>query len=170
MLPLTSIKWYLNLNATWAYSLKCLSLPFLCLCLSFACVSKVLGVLTPPSRSQYALTLKHTCTKPPPTSTNTHEPGVNRTQGNHPSHHVLQKKCTGYPLWVNASQNSYYCPPSITSYCFWDYYLAMISEGTMKTAGTGSSGNWVGSPTFSLPQGGFLSGEIFQHDGNTGAL
>lgn len=34
----------------------------------------------------------------------------------------------------------------------------------MKTASTGSSG----SPTFSLPKGGFLTGEMIQHDGNTG--
>lgn len=40
--------------------------------------------------------------------------------------------------------------PSITSYCFAGDYLVMISEGAVKkTARTGSSGNWLGSPTFS---------------------
>lgn len=38
----------------------------------------------------------------------------------------------------------------------------------MKTVSTGSSGNLLGSPTFSPPEGGFLTGEIIQHDGNTG--
>lgn len=39
--------------------------------------------------------------------------------------------------------------PSITSYCFVGDYLVMISGGAVKTARTGSSGNWLGSPTFS---------------------
>lgn len=46
-----------------------------------------------------------------------------------------------------------------------DNYLAMISEGAVKT---GSAGNAVGSPAFSPPEGGFLTGEIIQRDRSSG--
>lgn len=49
-----------------------------------------------------------------------------------------------------------------------DNYLAMISEGAVKTGSGGSSGNTAGSPTFSPPEGGFLTGEIIQRDRRSG--
>lgn len=39
----------------------------------------------------------------------------------------------------------------LTSYCSSDYYLVMISEGAVKTASTGRTGNWLGSSTFTHP-------------------
>lgn len=49
-----------------------------------------------------------------------------------------------------------------------DNYLAMISKGAMKTGSAGRSGKALGSPTFSPPGGGFLTGEIIQLDRNSG--
>lgn len=45
-----------------------------------------------------------------------------------------------------------------------DNYLATISEGAVKTGSAGRSGKALGSPTFSPPGGGFLTGEIIQRD------
>lgn len=59
-------------------------------------------------------------------------------------------------------------PQYLTSYCFSDDYLAVINEGAMKTGSTGSKGNWLGSPTSNRPEGGFLTGDIIQRDGNMG--
>lgn len=49
-----------------------------------------------------------------------------------------------------------------------DNYLAKISEGAVKTGSAGRSGNALGSPTFSPPGGGFLTGEIIQRDRDSG--
>lgn len=45
-----------------------------------------------------------------------------------------------------------------------DNYLAKISEGAVKTGSAESWGNTPGSPTFSPPEGAFLTGEIIQGD------
>lgn len=50
-----------------------------------------------------------------------------------------------------------------------DNYLAMISEGAVKTgSGGGGSGSTAGSPTFSPPEGGFLTAEMIQCDRRSG--
>lgn len=140
--------------------------------LSFACECTVLEVLIHRVSAQIPVcphSKAHVHKTPHPLpQTHMNPESTEVKEINHLTMFHKENKCTGYPLWVNASQVHSHYPPSITSYCFSDYYWAMISEGAVKTASTGSSGNWLGSPTFSPPKGGFLTGEIIQHDGNTG--
>lgn len=71
-----------------------------------------------------------------------------------------KKQCTGYEWTPGGS------PP--TGLPATDNYLAKISEGAGKTGSAGSSGNTPGSPTFSPPEGAFLTGGIIQGDSKSG--
>lgn len=112
-----------------------------------------------------ALSLKHTCTQPHPLP-QTHINSEWRNSRKSPSSLCSIKEV--YRISSMSERPTVLLPlPSkyLTSYCFWDYYLVMISKGAVKTASIGSTGNQLGSHTFSHPDGGFLIGDI-QHDGN----
>lgn len=113
-----------------------------------------------------ALSLKRTCTRPYPLPQTYMNSEWRNSRKSHSSPCSIKEV---YRISSMSERPAVLLPlPSqyLTSYCFSDYYLVMVSEGAVKTARIGSTGNQLGSPTFSHTEGDGLTSDIIQYDEN----